>query len=101
MTESIEIVPTLAGVAQPVVTRRSLMEIAGVSLVGTVFLGAAGCAAAASDKATFPHVDTGPVAPETVAGIAVGTLGGGTKPIYVTHPGSRDPIEHTVADTLF
>jgi hypothetical protein len=101
MTESIEIVPTLTDGVQPAVTRRSLMEIAGVTLVGTVFLGAAGCAAVASDKTTLPHVDTGPVAPETVAGIAVGTLGGGPKPIYVTRPGSRDPIEHTVADTLF
>ena len=38
MTESTEFVPTLAGVAQPAVTRRGLMEIAGVTFVGTVFL---------------------------------------------------------------
>ena len=101
MTEPFEASPIAFGGARPMVSRRSLMEVAGVTLVGTAFLGAAGCAAVAGDKAKFPHVDTGPVAPETVAGIAVGTLGGGTKPIYVTRPGSRDPIEHTVADTLF
>lgn len=86
-----------------VVTRRRLVEIAGVTLVGTAFLGTTGCASALArtGAAQFPHVGPGPLAPESVAGAQVGTLGGGTKPIYVTRPGSMDPVEHSVADTLF
>ena len=83
------------------VTRRGLIEIAGVTLIGTAFLSTAGCAAALGGTPSFPNVDTGPVAPETVGGADIGTLGGGTKPIYVTRPGSMDPVEHSVADTLF
>ena len=87
--------------ADKAVTRRGLIEIAGVTLMGTAFLGTAGCAAALGDAPSFPHADSGPVAPETVGGADIGTLGGGTKPIYVTRPGSMDPVEHSVADTLF
>jgi hypothetical protein len=83
-------------------TRRRLVEMAGVTLVGTVFLGSTGCAAV-SDMVppAFPRVETGPARPEAVAGAQVGTLDGGMKPIYVTRPGSRNPVEHSVADTLF
>ncbi len=84
-----------------VLTRRNLVEIAGVTLVGTAFLSTAGCATALGAGPTFPHVDLGPVGPEMVAGNRIGSLGGGTKPIYVTRPGSLDPVEHSVADTLF
>ena len=86
-----------------VVTRRQLVEIAGVTLVGTAFLSTAGCASTLAESAAkpFPHVEPGPVASETVAGANIGTLGGGTKPIYVTRAGSMDPVEHSVADTLF
>lgn len=86
------------------ITRRRLVKIAGATLVGTAFFGTSGAAIALADKsapARFPHVGTGPVAPQTVAGANVGTLGGGTKPVYVTRPGSKDPVEHSVADTLF
>lgn len=85
-----------------VVTRRRLVEMAGVTLVGTAFFTGAGCASAlASGAGAFPHVEHGPLGPETVAGASIGTLGGGTKPIYITRPGSMDPVEHSVADTLF
>ncbi|HVL77976.1 MAG TPA: DUF2935 domain-containing protein [Sphingomicrobium sp.] len=49
----------------------------------------------------FPRVDTGPISPMTVAGVPVGALNGGTKPIYVAPPGNMDPLTHSVADTLF
>ena len=85
-----------------VITRRRLVEIAGVTLVGTAFFSTTGCASAlAGQAAFFPHVGPSPLHAENVAGANVGTLGGGTKPIYVTRPGSMDPIEHSVADTLF
>src|SRR5688572_32842458 len=80
------------------ITRRRLVEIAGVTLVGTAFLGTVGCAPAAPGQASlspFPRVETGPVRAETVAGTQVGSLNGGTKPIYVTRPGSVDPVEHS------
>jgi hypothetical protein len=83
-------------------TRRSLFEIAGVTLVGTAFFGSTACAALGdTPPSPFPHVEAGPMRPEAVAGAQVGTLDGGTRPIYVTRPGSRDPVEHSVADTLF
>lgn len=82
-------------------TRRQLVEVAGVTLVSTTLLGATGCASALGELASFPHADTGPVSPATVAGIRVGTLNGGTKPIFVAPPGSLDPVAHSVADTLF
>jgi DUF2935 family protein len=80
-------------------TRRQLVEIAGVTLIGTALLGTAGCAGMAPSP--FPRVETGPLRPQMVAGAQVGTLDGGTKPIFVTRPGSQDPVEHSVADTLF
>jgi hypothetical protein len=85
------------------VTRRALFQVAGVTLVGTVFVGATGCAPALTSLGApvFPHADTGPVSPATVAGVPVGTLGGGTKPIFVAPPGNLDPVVHSVADTLF
>jgi len=81
-------------------TRRSLVRMGGATLVGAVVLGSAGCASSMA-ASLFPHVDTGIPTPQTVAGVAVATLDGGTKPIYVTRPGSVDPVEHSVADTLF
>ena len=86
-----------------IITRRQLVEIAGVTLVGTAFLSTTACASALAPSAakSFPHVEPGPLASETVAGADIGTLGGGTKPIYVTRAGSMDPVEHSVADTLF
>src|SRR3712207_547339 len=88
---------------ETLITRRNLVQIAGVTLVGTTFLGTTGCASALGSAAPglFPHVDTGPTSAQMVAGVPVGTLNGGTKPIYVTRPGSQDPVEHSVADTLF
>ena len=44
---------------------------------------------------------TYPFAQRIARGHHVGTLGGGSKPIYITRPGSTDPVEHSVADTLF
>jgi hypothetical protein len=101
MTIPLEALQSTPPAGHKAVTRRGLIEIAGVTLVGTAFLSTAGCAAALGEAPSFPHVDTGPVAPETVGGVNIGTLGGGTKPIYVTRPGSMDPVEHSVADTLF
>ena len=85
------------------VTRRQLVEIAGVTLVGVSLVGATGCASPmpAFGLPAFPHVETGPIAATTVAGVPVGTLNGGTKPIFVAPPGSLDPVAHSVADTLF
>jgi hypothetical protein len=85
------------------VTRRGLVEMAGVTLVGTVVLATTGCTSAIAGMAApmFPHVDIGPVAPRTVAGVPIGALNGGSKPIYVAPPGSHDPVAHSVADTLF
>ena len=81
------------------ITRRRLVEIAEVTLVGTVLLGTAGCAG--MTPSPFPRVETGPLRPESVAGAQIGSLNGGMKAIYVTRPGSTDPVEHSVADTLF
>lgn len=81
-------------------SRRRLVQIAGVTLVSTVLFGVAGCATGMGPS-PFPRVDTGPFRPEGVAGAQVGTLNGGTRPIYVTRPGSQNPVEHSVADTLF
>jgi hypothetical protein len=81
-------------------TRRQLVEIAGVTLVGTALLGTSGCASGLAQTA-FPRVETGPQRSEAIAGAQIGSLNGGAKPIYVARPGSRDPVEHSVADTLF
>ena len=88
---------------EQLVTRRALFQVAGVTLVGTAFLGSTGCASAVGGLGApvFPHADTGPVSPQTVAGVPVGTLGGGSKPIFVAPPGNFDPVVHSVADTLF
>ena len=85
------------------VTRRSLFQVAGVTLVGAVVVGSPAYASALSSAAapTFPNIDTGPVTGTTIAGVPVGSLGGGTKPIFVAPPGSLDPVAHSVADTLF
>ena len=83
-----------------VFTRRQLVQIAGVTLVGTALLGTSGCASGLA-QAAFPRVETGPQQPEAVAGVQIGRLNGGARPIYVTRPGSTDPVEHSVADTLF
>ena len=85
------------------VTRRQLVEVAGVTLVGVSLVGATGCASpmAALGLPAFPHVETGPIATTTVAGVPIGSLNGGTKPIFVAPPGSLDPVAHSVADTFF
>ena len=85
-----------------VITRRQIVKAAGVTLIGTTVLGVGGVASAITKPSQqFPRVPTGPVRPVIVAGAKVGTLDSGAKPIYVTRPGSRDPVEHSVADTLF
>jgi hypothetical protein len=82
--------------------RRRLIQIAGVTLVGTTLVGVTGCTAAMAAAApAFPRVETGPIRPTSVAGVPVGTLDGGTKPIFVAPPGNLDPVVHSVADTLF
>ena len=88
---------------QTVVTRRRLIEVAGVTLVSTSLLGLTGCASTAGKLAlaALPHADVGPITPATVAGTPVGWLDRGTKPIFVAPPGSLDPVAHSVADTLF
>lgn len=84
------------------ITRRQIVELAGVTLIGTTVFGIGGAASALTRPSrAFPRVPTGPVRPLHVAGAEVGTLDGGAKPIYVAQPGSRDPVEHSVADTLF
>lgn len=85
------------------VSRRRLMEVAGVTLVSTSFVGLAGCKSlpGMATLAALPRADVGPITGQTVAGVPVGALDGGTKPIFVAPPGSMDPVAHSVADTLF
>ena len=85
------------------VSRRNLIQVAGVTLVGTSLLGLTGCASAPGMATLLglPRADVGPLTPLTVAGVPVGFLDGGTKPIAVAPPGSMDPVAHSVADTLF
>lgn len=85
------------------VSRRSLFQVAGVTLVSTALLGLTGCASAPgmATLLALPRADVGPVRPMTVAGVPVGFLNSGTKPIAVAPPGSMDPVAHSVADTLF
>ena len=85
------------------VSRRNLIQVAGVTLVSTSLLGLTGCAGGPGMATLLglPRADVGPVAPTTVAGVPVGLLDGGTKPIAVAPPGSMDPVAHSVADTLF
>jgi Domain of unknown function (DUF2935) len=85
-----------------ILTRRHLVEMAGVALVGTALCAAPGLASAGRSAAPrFPTAPIGPVRPESVAGVGVATLAGGMKPVYVARAGSMDPVEHSVADTLF
>ena len=86
-----------------IVTRRRLVEMAGVTLVGTALYATTACASSESRASAprFPHVPASPIRAESVAGVGVGTLNGGTKPVFVARAGSRDPVEHSVADTLF
>lgn len=84
-----------------VITRRQLVQLGGVTLVATTLLSTTGCAAGSLAATAFPHVDTGPITPQTLGGVQVGSLNGGTKPIFVALPGSMDPVAHSVADTLF
>jgi len=85
------------------VSRRSLIQVAGVTLMSTGLLGLTGCASlpGMATLAALPRADVGPITPMTVAGVPVGFLDGGTKPIAVAPPGSLDPVAHSVADTLF
>ena len=80
-------------------TRRELMRVGGAALICTTLLG--GCATGPVARAMFPRIETGTPMPEAVGGAQIGRLNGGAKPIYVTRPGSTDPVEHSVADTLF
>ena len=84
------------------VTRRQMVSIGGVTLVATS-VGLSGCASVMNTAGLpiFPRADPGAPIPTVVAGAPIGTLGGGTKPIFVAQPGSRDPVAHSVADTLF
>lgn len=83
--------------------RRRLVTIGGATLVATTVLGVSGCASALSKAGTpvFLRAEPGPIASQTVAGVQVGSLNGGTKPIYVAPAGNLDPVAHSVADTLF
>jgi hypothetical protein len=85
------------------VSRRSMLQVAGVTLISTSLLGLTGCAGGPgmTTLLALPRADVGPITPMTVAGVPVGFLDGGTKPIAVAPPGSMDPIAHSVADTLF
>ena len=82
------------------VSRRNLIQVAGVTLVGTALVSLTGCASLGT-LASLPRADVGPISPATVAGVPVGFLDGGTKHIAVAPPGSLDPVAHSVADTLF
>lgn len=81
------------------ITRRRLVEVGGATLVATALFGATGGAGAQSRRGS--GASSLASRPEGMAGVTVATIGGGAKPVYVTRPGSRDPVEHSVADTLF
>lgn len=74
------------------ITRRKIVSLAGATLVGTALYGTNSTVFAATAKSA---------ATDKVAGVSIAALNGGTKPVYVTRPGSKDPVEHSVADTLF
>ena len=84
------------------ITRRRMVTVGGATLLATS-IGVSGCAPAmqALGVPAFPHADVGPIRGQTVAGVPVGTLNSGTKPIFVAPPGNLDPLVHSVADTLF
>lgn len=81
-------------------TRRQMVVIGGATLVAASLTACASVPGAAT-LAALPRAEVGPVSPQTVAGVPVGTLNGGTKPIFVAPPGNIDPVVHSVADTLF
>jgi hypothetical protein len=81
------------------ITRRRLVEVGGATLVATALFGASGAAAGESRRGSGASSRAG--RPQAMAGVTVATIGGGTKPVYVTRAGSQDPVEHSVADTLF
>jgi len=81
------------------ITRRRLVEVGGATLVATALFGASGAAGAESRRGSGASSPAS--RPQGMAGVTVATIGGGTKPVYVTRPGSQDPVEHSVADTLF
>jgi hypothetical protein len=87
-------------IANGPMTRRKLVQIAGVTLFTSGLMSLTGCASLGT-LATLPRADVGPIRPGTVAGVPVGSLNGGTKPILVAPPGSLDPVSHSVADTMF
>lgn len=94
--------PDIAPAADRLITRRDFARIGGATLISTTIMGSTGCASMMNaGLPAFPRADLGPVAPVTVAGAPVGTLNGGTKPIFVAPPGNFDPVAHSVADTLF
>ena len=84
-------------------SRRQMVRVGGVTLVAAGLFGAGGCASVMSQAGlpVFPRAEPGPISPQTVAGVPVGTLNGGAKPIFVAPAGSLDPVAHSVADTLF
>lgn len=84
-------------------TRRQMVSIGGATLIATSVFGLSGCKSlpGMATLAALPTADVGPVTGQTVAGVPVGSLNGGTKPIFVAPPGSMDPVAHSVADTLF
>ena len=95
---------TMARNAEPLqaaVSRRRLVQLGGVTLVAMPVLASAGCATPGFDAPAFPHIETGPIAAQVVGGVQIGSLNGGTKPIFVAPPGNMDPVTHSVADTLF
>ena len=83
-----------------VYTRRQMVSVGGATLIATTLLATTGCASLGT-LATLPRADVGPIRPGTIAGVPVGSLNGGTKPILVAPPGSLDPVSHSVADTMF
>jgi hypothetical protein len=84
-------------------TRRRLVSLGGVILLAVSTAGLSGCASVLSNLAgpKFPRIETGPARAETVAGVPVGSLNGGTMRVFVAPAGNQDPVVHSVADTLF
>ena len=85
------------------ITRRQLVQIGGATLVATTLMSTAGCTSVmgSAPLPAFPSINVGPISPQTIGGVPIGSLNGGTKPIFVAPPGSMDPVAHSVADTLF
>ena len=93
--------PTISSFSDRLVTRRQMVRVGGATLIATSLVGISGCAAPMSGLPAFPRAEVGPIRPGMVAGVPVGTINGGTKPIFVAPPGNLDPAVHSVADTLF